>query len=126
MQIMKHLVNPVRGFMNRRDFTKTLGLSIAAVGLRGAPAMARNPFSYFSITMDDFHWANPVKLIAVERNEAILGALQANSIKAAAFVIGRNVESEEGKQLITQWDNAGPLIANHTSSYRVFNAPAAE
>ena len=111
--------------MNRRDFTKTLGLTVAALGLGGVPAIARNPFSYFSITMDDFHSVNLVKLTAVERNEAILGALQANSIKAAAFVIGRNVESAEGKQLITQWDNAGHLIANHTYSHRNFNAPEA-
>ncbi|HKG97766.1 MAG TPA: hypothetical protein VKA97_08125, partial [Pyrinomonadaceae bacterium] len=81
--------------MNRRDFTETLGLTVAALGLGGVPAIARNMFSYFSITMDDFHLANPVKLTAVERNEAILGALQAKSIKAAAFVIGRNLESEE-------------------------------
>src|SRR5215217_2748504 len=111
------------GLMNRRTFTKSLGSSVAAIGFGGVPTIARNIFSYFSITMDDFHWANPVKLTAVERNEAILGTLQANSIKAAAFVIGRNLESEEGKQVVTQWDNAGHVIGNHTYSHRNLNAP---
>src|SRR5215211_7041112 len=108
--------------MNRRTFTKTLGLSIAAVGLGGVPAIARNPFSYFSITMDDFHWANAVKLTAAERNQSILNTLQTNSIKAALFVIGRNIDSDEGKQLLSQWDKAGHLIGNHTYSHRNYNA----
>jgi len=28
--------------MNRRDFTRTLGLSVAAIGIGGVPAIARN------------------------------------------------------------------------------------
>src|SRR5215213_7077822 len=111
--------------MNRRTFTKTLGLSIAAVGLGGVPAIARNPYSYFSITMDDFNWANAVKLPAAERNQSILDTLQANSIKAALFVIGRNIDSDEGKQLVSLWDKAGHLIGNHTYSHRNYNASAA-
>ncbi len=109
--------------MNRREFTKTLGLSLAAVGIGGVPALARNPFSYFSITMDDFHWANAVKLTAAERNQSILDTLQANSIKAALFVVGRNIDSDEGKQLLSPWDKAGHLIGNHTYSHRNYNAP---
>ena len=109
--------------MNRRDFTKTLGLSIAAVGLGGVPSIARKPAPRFSITMDDFHWANAVKLTAAERNDAILGGLQANSVKAALFVIGSNIDSEEGKQLLSPWDKAGHMIGNHTYSHRNYNAP---
>jgi peptidoglycan/xylan/chitin deacetylase (PgdA/CDA1 family) len=109
--------------MNRRDFTKTLGLSIAAIGLGGVPAIARNPFSYFSITMDDFHWQNAVKLTATERNQSILDTLSAHSHKAALFVIGRNIETDEGKQLLASWNKAGHMIGNHTYSHRNFNAP---
>jgi peptidoglycan/xylan/chitin deacetylase (PgdA/CDA1 family) len=108
--------------MNRREFTKTLGLSIAAVGIGGVPVLARNPFSYFSITMDDFNWANAVKLTAAERSQSILDTLQASSIKAALFVIGRNVDSDEGKQLLSPWDKAGHLIGNHSYSHRNYNA----
>ena len=108
--------------MNRRTFTKTLGLSVAALGLGGVPAGARKPAPQFSITMDDFNWADPVKLSAAERNQSILGTFQANSIKAAAFVIGRNVESDEGKQIVASWNRAGHMICNHTYSHRNFNA----
>jgi len=108
--------------MNRRDFNKSLGLTITALGFGGVPAMARKPTPQFSITMDDFHWQNAVKLTAAERNLAILAALQSNSIKAAAFVIGRNVEADEGKQLIYAWDKAGHMIGNHTYSHRNYNS----
>jgi peptidoglycan-N-acetylglucosamine deacetylase len=110
--------------MNRRTFTKSLALSAAAVGLGGVPAIARRPAPQFSITMDDFHWHNAVKLTATERNQAILDTLHANSIKAALFVIGRNIDSDEGEQLLTPWDKAGHLIGNHTYSHRNYNASA--
>jgi hypothetical protein len=73
--------------------------------------------------MDDFNWDDPVKLSAAERNQAILGTLRAHSIKAALFVVGRNVEGKEGKQLLAQWNDAGHLIGNHTYSHRNLNAP---
>jgi peptidoglycan/xylan/chitin deacetylase (PgdA/CDA1 family) len=109
--------------MNRRTFTKTLALSAAALGFGGMPAFAHRPAApQFSITMDDFYWQNAVKLTAAERNESILNTLQTNSIKAALFVIGRNIESEDGKQLLSPWDKAGHLIGNHTYSHRSYSA----
>ena len=110
--------------MNRRTFTKSLALSAAALGLGGVPAIARKAAPQFSITMDDFHWQNAVKLTAAERNQAILDALHANSIKAALFVAGRNIDSAEGKQLLSSWDKAGHLIGNHTYSHRNYNSSA--
>ena len=109
--------------MKRRTFTKTLGLSIASIGLGGVPAIACRQTAQFSITMDDFNWQNAVKLTAAERNNAILNTLDAYSHKAALFVIGRNIESDEGKQLLTTWDKAGHMIGNHTYSHRNLNAP---
>ena len=112
--------------MNRRTFTKTLGLSVAALGLGGVPALASKQLTPFSITMDDFYWTNAVKLTATERNEAILGTLRAHSNKGALFVIGRNIDSAEGKELLAQWDKAGHMIGNHTYSHRNYNAPEAD
>ena len=86
-------------------------------------AFARKPAPQFSITMDDFNWSNPVKLTAPERNDAILQALSSRSNKAALFVIGRNIDSPEGKQLLAPWDKAGHMIGNHSYSHRNFNAP---
>jgi len=109
--------------MNRRAFTKTFALSTLAIGVGGVPAIARKPATKFSITMDDFYWRNPVRQTAQERNQSILDTFNKHSIKAAAFVIGRNVEQQEGKDLIAAWDKAGHVIGNHTYSHREFNAP---
>lgn len=112
--------------MNRRSFTKVVSLSALAAGFGGVPVLARKAATQVSITMDDFHWQNSLKLSGTERNQAILDTLSKHSIKAAAFVIGRNIEEDEGKQLISAWDRAGHLIANHTYSHRNFNAPDAD
>lgn len=112
--------------MNRRTFAKLLGFSSLVIGCGGVPALARKPAPQFSITMDDFHWQNALKLAPAERNQAILEAFSKHSIKAAMFVIGRNVEEDEGKRLLSAWDQAGHLIANHTYSHSNFNAPDAE
>lgn len=111
--------------MNRRTFNKSLAITVTTLGVGGLPVIARPPAPQFAITMDDFNWRNPVKLTSTERNEAILGHLQTSSIKAALFVVGRNIESAEGKQLLSAWDKAGHLIGNHTYSHRNYNAPEA-
>ena len=116
--------------MNRRDFTKLIGLTGLGAGFNMVPGVfhvvARQPPPQFSITMDDFYWQNAVKLTAAERNQSILGTLRAHSIKAMLFVIGRNVEADEGKQLLSAWDQAGHAIGNHTYSHRNFNAPTTD
>jgi len=109
--------------MNRRTFTKTLSLSVGALGLRGVPAIASTQSPQFAITMDDFVWQNAVKLTATERNQAILDTFRSRSTKAALFVIGRNIESAAGKQLLSPWNKAGHMIGNHTYSHRNFHAP---
>ena len=108
--------------MNRRTFAKSLGLSVAALNLGGVPAIARVPRPQFSITMDDFHWRNPVMQTANERNQSILDTLDKYKHKAALFVIGRNIENDEGKDLLKPWDKAGHMIGNHTYSHRNYNA----
>jgi peptidoglycan/xylan/chitin deacetylase (PgdA/CDA1 family) len=115
--------------MNRRDFTKLIGLSGLALGIGNVPevpVLACKQLPRFSITMDDFFWQNNVKLTGAERNAAILQALRTHSIKGALFVIGRNVEDEEGRKLLSHWDNQGHLIANHTYSHRNYNSPTTE
>src|ERR1044072_9817385 len=84
--------------INRRDFTNLFGFSALAAGFNAVPAIADKPTPQFSITMDDFFWQNAVKLTGAQRNEAILNIFQKHSTKAALFVIGRNVEDDQGKQ----------------------------
>jgi peptidoglycan/xylan/chitin deacetylase (PgdA/CDA1 family) len=114
--------------MNRREFTKTLGFGAAALTVGRivgqGEAIPIHHTSQVAITMDDFSWHDAVRLSAPERNQAILGVLSSHSIKAALFVIGRNIDSEEGKRLLADWDKAGHLIGNHTYSHRNYSSPA--
>jgi peptidoglycan/xylan/chitin deacetylase (PgdA/CDA1 family) len=83
-------------------------------GVSKVASWSVNPRPQVAVTMDDFNWGNAVKLSAVERNEAILKTLNKHAIKAALFVMGRNIDSEEGKQRLKPWNEAGHLIGNHT------------
>ncbi len=113
--------------MNRRDFTKTIGTAAVALGFVGMKGGIRSSGARLSpqvaITMDDFNWANAVKLSADERNNEILSALRSHSVKTALFVMGRNADSEKGKALLQKWNDAGHLICNHTYSHRNYNDP---
>src|SRR6476660_1137829 len=108
--------------MKRRDFNKLAVFSALAAGLHAVPTIASKPAPQFSITMDDFYWQNAVKLTGAERNRAILDVFQKHSTKVALFVIGRNIEEDQGKQLLSAWDKAGHMIGNHTYSHRPFSA----
>jgi peptidoglycan/xylan/chitin deacetylase (PgdA/CDA1 family) len=110
--------------MNRRQFTKILGLSAAALTISRPVGAQRSVAPQISITMDDFNWQNAVYQSAVARNRSILSTLNDHSIKAALFVVGRNVENEEGQQLLGEWNKAGHLIGNHTYSHQNLNSPS--
>ena len=90
-----------------------------AVGKSTARTKARE----IAITMDDFNWQNAVYQSASDRNKSILKTLDAHSIKAALFVVGRNLERDEGKRLLADWDNSGHLIGNHTYSHQNLHSP---
>jgi len=110
--------------MNRRQFTKILGLSAAALTMSRPAGAQPSVTPQISITMDDFNWQNAVYQSAVARNRSILSTLNAHSIKAALFVVGRNVENEEGQQLLDEWNKAGHLIGNRTYSHQNLNSPS--
>ncbi|HSE31638.1 MAG TPA: polysaccharide deacetylase family protein [Pyrinomonadaceae bacterium] len=111
--------------MNRREFTRVLGLSAIALGSGGVHAIGGKSRQQpqISITMDDFWWENSVRLTGAQRNTAILSTLSAHKIKAALFVVGRTLEKDEGKKLLAAWDNGGHLIGNHTYSHRNYATP---
>lgn len=109
--------------MNRREFTKVLGVSAVSLSFGKVLGGPRKSTPQISITMDDFSWGNAIHQSASERNRSILDILSSHSLKAALFVIGRNIEANEGKDLLSKWDQAGHLIGNHTYSHRNFNSP---
>ncbi len=108
--------------MNRRDFTKALGASAFSLSLSKRLNAQRKSLPQLAITMDDFSWHNAIYQSAAERNKSLLEILSAHSLKAALFVVGRNIEEDEGKKLLSKWDQAGHLIGNHTYSHRNFSS----
>ena len=109
--------------MNRREFAKTLGAAAVAMGIGKHVSGSENISPQFAITIDDFAWHNAVHLTAEDRNRAILDVLSANRAKAALFVVGSMVDSEErGKNLLRFWGEAGHIIGNHTYSHRSLNS----
>ena len=109
--------------MNRREFARSLGVGAAAIAFGSRHGFATAGGPQVAVTMDDFSWAaNAVRLNADQRNHAILDTLKAHSIKAALFVVGRNIDNEAGKALLGKWNDAGHMIGNHTYSHRNYAA----
>ena len=104
--------------MDRRQFSKALGAG--AIGLtlsRGVLPFPSDP-PQIAITIDDFNLFGAPQAVAVQRNQALLGALRKHSdLKAAAFICGRNIDNDTGKSLVREWGNAGHMICNHTYSH---------
>ena len=104
--------------MDRRQFTQTLGIATAGLVTSHAAKgfLAETP--EIAITMDDFNFFGASPAVAEQRNRTLLGALRAHKdLKIAAFICGKNIDSEMGKTLVRQWGDAGHLICNHTYSH---------
>lgn len=103
--------------MQRRVFLRGAGAAALATCVlpRAARAAAARPA--VAVTMDDFNFADAPMFPAAERNRRILAALAAHKAHAAAFVIGRNAESEPHRAMLADWAKAGHMIGNHTYSH---------
>jgi peptidoglycan-N-acetylglucosamine deacetylase len=108
--------------MNRRTFVKTLGIGAAVMSTRkiAAPFSASAP--QIAITIDDFNLFRASPAVAEKRNRTLLAALRAHSnLKAAAFIVGKHVDSETGKNLVREWGADGHMIGNHTYSHWLYH-----
>jgi peptidoglycan-N-acetylglucosamine deacetylase len=108
--------------MNRRNFIETLGLGVAAVGMtKMSAAQDKKARPQVSITLDDPDVDETPLLSPDERDAAIRVALRKHSdLKAALFVSGRKVDSEDGRRLLKAWDDAGHIIGNHSYSHSYY------
>lgn len=87
--------------MNRRSF------------LALVPALALlRPRRRIAVTMDDVNWAAIPAAFSESALPSILEAI--GSIRAALFVVGENVENEEGRGILSAWSRAGHILGNHT------------
>ena len=103
--------------MNRRELTQLLGAGLLASAVAPRRALAATA-PQVAITMDDFNLVGLDEQTAEQRNQAILSAFRAHSIKAAIFCCGTFIDSALGQRLVKQWNDAGHIIANHTYSHR--------
>jgi peptidoglycan-N-acetylglucosamine deacetylase len=77
-----------------------------------------------ALTMDDPNSYFESRMPWREANKRILGALEARKLSAALFVCGKRVDQPEAKGLVSEWDDAGHLICNHSYSHLMFTDPA--
>jgi peptidoglycan-N-acetylglucosamine deacetylase len=114
--------------MERRRFLELVLASgaSAALGSTGRAAV-QGDAPRIAFTFDDFNVFDVPTLSGTARNRAMLDALQTHRLKAAVFVIGRNVEQAETMRLLEAWNEAGHIIGNHTYSHRRYSrAPFTE
>lgn len=55
-------------------------------------------------------------------NQLLLDKLKKHNLKAVLFSSGANKLNEKGRYVLSTWNNAGHLIANHTFSHPNFNS----
>jgi peptidoglycan/xylan/chitin deacetylase (PgdA/CDA1 family) len=71
--------------------------------------------------MDDVDWTMIPEESLNHTRVSILKALRAHGdLKAALFVVGRNVDNAIGREIVQSWNDAGHLIANHTYSHTLY------
>jgi peptidoglycan/xylan/chitin deacetylase (PgdA/CDA1 family) len=113
--------------MNRRQFAKTLGIGAVALGLNKKVLPFADEPPQIAITIDDFNLFGASQSVAEQRNRALLDALRAHSnLKAAAFICGRNIDSDTGLNIVKEWGRAGHIVANHTYSHWFYPAHSFE
>jgi len=70
-----------------------------------------------ALTFDDFGLDFETRLTALERDAAILAALEKHNVQAAGFVTGSFVDRPDGDAILKRWGEAGHILANHTWSH---------
>ena len=107
--------------MNRRRFLKLALMTSAGTGWQTSTTATQGEAPRIAFTFHDFNIFDVPTLSGVARNQAILDALQTHSLKAAAFVIGRNASTPKTMRLLESWGDAGHIVGNHTYSHRRYS-----
>lgn len=75
-----------------------------------------------SITIDDPSTEVTGNMSWMQRDNAILEALEKNGINTALFVCGKRVDNAEGMVLLSKWSDKGHMICNHSYSHGYFHS----
>lgn len=81
------------------------------------PLNKTTPRKRMALTFDDFGLTFKTRLSPLERDAAILKALNKHNIQAAGFVTGGFVNKPDGDVVLKRWGEAGHILANHTWSH---------
>jgi peptidoglycan/xylan/chitin deacetylase (PgdA/CDA1 family) len=77
-----------------------------------------------AITMDDPYTQDTPRCSVEERNSLILQQLAARRIQVMLFVCGKRIDSPRGAELLSAFNAAGHLLANHSYSHVNYNEPS--
>lgn len=112
--------------MNRRIFIKAVTTGMIALGIEGESQIMAQEFDKknrcLAITMDDPNMYQTPLLSPKQRNQAILGYLDAHKIKAGLFVCGERIDNPEGIKLLAEWNDSGHILGNHTYSHPYYHS----
>lgn len=106
--------------MNRRVFLQS---SVAAYFTLNAAISKGSDRRSVAITIDDPNVTEQPLFDWKERGNRILNTLRKHNLKAALFVCGKRIDSDDGKTLIKMWNDSGHMICNHSYSHLFYNAP---
>ncbi len=106
--------------MNRRTFLRDTAVAMLLTCVPRAFGQIRRPEVAF--TFDDPTTEGCGPFTWRDINVRMLAALDIAKLKAILFVVGKRVDTPDGRKLISEWDRAGHLIGNHTYSHANFNS----
>lgn len=75
-----------------------------------------------SVTIDDPSIESSGNLTWIQKDDALLEALDKNSLKAALFVCGKRIDNAEGMVLVGKWNDKGHMICNHSYSHSYYHS----
>jgi peptidoglycan-N-acetylglucosamine deacetylase len=87
----------------------------------GASENAARP--QLALTMDDPRLKLDSNMKWPEANARLLKAIASRNVRAALFTCGMRVDEADGAKLLSEWDQAGHLIGNHSYSHLNYCGP---
>lgn len=114
---------PIRRAMARRRFLFAYASFALACRTSQHAQVSNAKERHLAITMDDPNTEDTPRCSAEERNRLILDQLAARRVQVMLFVCGKRIDSPQGAEVLSAFNNAGHLLANHSYSHRNYNDP---
>lgn len=102
--------------------TRTIILIFLFLGKNTFAQTAEKPTVCF--TFDDGSTADVLNYKNSDWNALILKQLREEHVQTVFFATGKGLSGPKGDSVLSTWDNAGHLIANHTFSHKNYHNPA--